>query len=142
MYTMVLFYQNMTAESERRFMIYRKEEYVEENRQDDKFPVKQIEMLEPLDSEKNTKFVGHVALGMQTPMGVQQIPVSFEINAEDIKDAFDKFGDHAAPQIDSTRKQIEQEVQKIRRESSSRIVQPGDMDLQNQGNVIDFDNLK
>ncbi len=124
-------------------MIYQKREYVQEDREDKKFPVKQIEMLEPLDSEKEQKrFVGHVSLGMQTPMGVQQLPVSFEIEADDIEDAFAKFAAHANPQIEQTRRQLEQEVQKMRKESSNRIVRPGDMDLQNQGNVIDFDNLK
>ncbi len=124
-------------------MIYRKKEYVQEDKNDSRFPVKQIEMMEPVGSEEESaRFVGHVGLGMQTPMGVQQIPVSFEIEAEDIKDAFDKFAACANPKIEETRRQVEQEVQKLRKESSNRIVQPGDMDLQNQGNVIDFDNLK
>lgn len=125
-------------------MIYRKSEYVQEDREDGRFPVKQVEMLEPLDTGKKEKsrFVGHVALGMQTPVGMQQIPVSFEIEAETIEDAFAKFNAHANPTIEETRRQIEQEVQKIRRDSSSRIVRPGDVSLQNQGNVIDFNKLK
>ncbi len=123
-------------------MIYQKLEYVKEDEEDSKFPVKQIEMLKPHDEGGECRFVGHVGLGMQTPVGMQQIPVSFEIEAKDIEDAFSKFAAHANPQIEDTRKQIEQEVQKMRKESSNRIVRPGDMNLENQGNVIDFDNLK
>ncbi len=124
-------------------MIYQKHEYVQEDRDDQQFPVKQIEALEPVDSEnEKTRYVGHVSLGIQTPIGVQQIPVSFEIDADDISDAFSKFAAHANPQIEQARQQIEQEVQKMRRESSNRIVRPGDIDLQNRGNVIDFENLK
>ncbi len=124
-------------------MIYQKREYVQEDHDDNKFPLKQIEMLEPLDSEKEkTRFVGHVSLGIQTPVGVQQLPVSFEIEAEGIEEAFKKFADHANPRIEQTQREIEQEIQKMRSESSSRIVRPGDMNLQNRGNVIDFDKLK
>ncbi len=123
-------------------MIYQKLDYVKEDENDSKFPVKQIEMLKPINEDEESRFVGHVGLGMQTPMGMQQIPVSFEIEAESIEEAFEMFAAHANPQIEDTRKQIEQEVQKMRKESSNRIVRPGDMNLQNQGNVIDFDNLK
>jgi hypothetical protein len=78
-------------------------------------------------------------------MGVQQIPVSFQIEADSIEQAFDKFQEAAEPRVEEARKQLEEEVRKLRQESSSRIVRPGELDLQGQGgggNVIDFDKLK
>ncbi len=127
-------------------MIYRKQEYSQEDREDSRFQVKQIEMLEPIDSgEEESRFVGHVNLMVQTPMGNQQLPVSFEIEADDLEDAFDKFAAHANPQVEQARQQVEAEVQKLRKQSpgdSGRIVRPGDMDMKNQGNVIDFDQQK
>lgn len=123
-------------------MIYKKDEYVQENQDDDRFPVKRIEVLDAVDGD-DTRFVGSVALGMQTPMGVQQIPVSFEIEADDIEEAFDNFESHANPAIEDTRKEVEEQVKKARQEAQNRIVRPDEMNLQNQqGNVIDFDNLK
>lgn len=123
-------------------MIYKKDEYVQENDEDNRFPVKRIEVLDAIDDD-DTRFIGSVALGMQTPMGVQQIPVNFEIDAEDIEDAFDKFEAHANPRIEETRKEVQKQVQEARQQSQNRIVGPDEMNLQNQeGNVIDFDNLK
>ena len=123
-------------------MIYRKEEYGEENQDDDRFPVKRIEVLAAIDSD-DKRFVGSVALGMQTPMGVQQIPVNFEIEAGDIEEAFDNFEAHANPRIEETRKEVEDQIKKARQQAQNRIVRPDEMNLQNQqGNVLDFDNLK
>ncbi len=79
---------------------------------------------------------------VQTPMGNQQLPVSFEIEADDLEDAFDKFGAHANPQIEQARQQVEAEMQKLRKQSpgdSGRVVRAGDMDMKNQGNIIVFD---
>mgnify|MGYP006278239337 CR=1 FL=1 len=123
-------------------MIYKKDEYVQENQQDERFPVKRIEVLDAVDGD-DTRFVGSVALGMQTPMGVQQVPVNFEIEADDIEDAFEKFEAHANPRIEETRKEIEKQIRQARQEAQNRIVRPDEMNLQDQqGNVIDFDNLK
>ncbi|MFP4026468.1 MAG: hypothetical protein ACLFWL_01605 [Candidatus Brocadiia bacterium] len=115
---------------------------MKEDEEDNKFPVKRIEMMEPVDEESDSRFVGQVALGMQTPVGVQQLPVSFEIKASSIEEAFNKFADEAEPKIEEMRQQVQQELQKARQKSSNKIVRPGEMNLQNQGNVIDFDNLK
>ncbi|MBS3763829.1 MAG: hypothetical protein KGZ25_11075 [Planctomycetes bacterium] len=123
-------------------MIYKRQEYVKEDEKDNKFPVKRIEVMEPVDEESDSRFVGQVALGMQTPVGVQQLPVSFEIEASSIEEAFNKFADEAEPKIEEMRQQVQQELQKARQKSSNKIVRPGEMNLQNQGNVIDFDNLK
>ena len=62
-------------------MIYKREEFIEESPTDQKFPVKQIEVLSSLDG-KESKYIGRVSLGLQTPMGVQTIPVSFEVEAK------------------------------------------------------------
>ena len=122
-------------------MIYKREEYIDENAQDEKFPVKRIDALTPLD-DSATKFIGQVALGVQTPMGVQQIPVSFEIEAASPQEAFQKFEAAALPRIEETRRQIEDEIGKLRQDASSRIVRPGEVGMPAQGGVIDFNKLK
>ena len=122
-------------------MIYKREEYVEEDTEDQKFPVKRIDVLDPVDGS-GKKFIGQLALGMQTPLGVQQIPVTFEIEADTVQQAFEKFAETAEPRIEETRQQIEEELRKVRQEASSRIVRPSEINLQNRGNVIDFGNLK
>ncbi|MFW5915784.1 MAG: hypothetical protein ACOCTQ_04850, partial [Planctomycetota bacterium] len=74
---------------------------------------------------------------------MQQIPVNFEIEADSIEDAFESFEAHANPQIEETRKEVQKQLQQARQESQSQIVQPNEMNMQDQaGNVIDFDNLK
>jgi len=71
-------------------MIYKREEYIEENAQSERFPVKHIETLTGLE-DGQARYVGQVTLGLQTPMGVQQIPVSFEIEATSVQEAFGKY---------------------------------------------------
>lgn len=123
-------------------MIYRRDEYIEENAEDEKFPVKHIDVLEPLDGSPK-KFIGQVSLGLQTPMGVQQIPVSFEIEAAHVAEAFQKFAASAEPRIEETRKGLQQEFQRVRQEQSSRIVRPGEVGMgAGAGGVIDLKNLK
>ncbi|MDP6438705.1 MAG: hypothetical protein QGH74_03630 [Candidatus Brocadiia bacterium] len=123
-------------------MIYKREEYIEENPEDQKFPVKHIDVLDPLDGSAK-KFIGHVTLGLQTPMGVQQIPVSFEIPAETTTEAFRRFVEAAEPKLAETQKGLEEELQRLRQESSSRIVRPGEVGLPpSGGGVVDFKNLK
>ena len=122
-------------------MIYKREEYIDENPQDEKFPVKRIDVLVPIDHSAS-KFIGQVAMGVQTAMGVQQIPVSFEIEAASVEEAFQRFEQAAMPRIEETRRQIEEEIGKLRKQSSSRIVRPGEVGLPAQGGVIDFNKLK
>ena len=122
-------------------MIYKREEYVSEDEQDAKFPVKHIEVLEPTDGSKK-KFMGQVALGVQTPFGIQQVPITFEIAADTIEEAFQKFGQSAEPEIEQMRRALEEEIQRARQEASSRIVRPGELGLGAGGNVIDFGRLK
>lgn len=113
-------------------MIYKREVYVEEAGEGTRFPVKSIEVLTPIDGGKTT-YVGQVTVGLQTPMGLQQIPVNFEIDAADIKEAFQKFEENATPRIEETRKNIEEEISRLRSEASSRIVTPGEVGLGRQG---------
>jgi len=122
-------------------MIYKKEEYVQENAESEKFPLKQIEVLTDVET-KEERYFGHVTLGVQTPMGVQQFPVSFEVPAASIKEAFEKFEVSAEPKIEETRKSIEQEIQRIRQEASNRIVTPGEVGMGGKGNIVDFNRLK
>lgn len=118
-------------------MIYRREDYIEEAGEESKFPVKHVEAMQPLDGG-NTRFIGHVALGIQTPMGVQQIPVSFEIGADSVQEAFSKFEQSAEPRIEETRKAIEDEIRKVRQDASSRIVRPGEVGIPGRGSILDL----
>jgi len=119
-------------------MIYKREEYIEETGENAKFPVKSIEVLTAL--EGGTKvYVGRVTLGLQTPLGVQQIPVTFDIQASSVPEAFQKFDAAAEPRIEEARKSLEEELRKVRDESSRRIVRPGEVGM---GGVVDINKLK
>jgi len=120
-------------------MIYKREEYVEEEAEEaeSKFPVKHVEALQPLDGG-STRFVGHVALGIQTPLGIQQLPISFEISADSVREAFSKFAQTAEPRIEETRTAIEDEIQKARQDASSRIIRPGELGMQGRPNILDL----
>ena len=111
-------------------MIYKREEFIEENPTDQKFPVKQIEVLSSLDG-KESKYIGRVSLGLQTPMGVQTIPVSFEVEAANIQEAFAKFPSRADVEVEAAKK----ELQEMRRRSASRIVTPGDLPPTDMGKL-------
>jgi len=80
-------------------MIYRREEYIQEDEKSAKYPVKHIDAMVPVGGGK-PRFVGSVTLGLQTALGVQSMPISFEIQAETIEEAFDKFETAAEPKID------------------------------------------
>jgi hypothetical protein len=122
-------------------MIYKIEEYIKEDPDDQKFPVKRIQVLDPVDGS-DKQFIGQVAMGIQTPYGVQQIPINFEIEAKTIQEAFAKFVESANPRIEEMRKELEEELRKARQQASSRIVRPGEVGFQPQENVIDFKKLK
>ena len=55
------------------------------------------------------------------------MPVSFEIEAETIEDAFAKFESRAEAEIEAARKDLEAQVQELRRQSQSRIVTPDEI---------------
>jgi hypothetical protein len=126
-------------------MIYKRQEYLQEAEEGSRFPVKRIDVLEPVEGGAR-KFVGQLALGLQTPVGVQHIPVSFEIEAETIQEAFQNFEEQAQPHVERTRKSVEQELSKMRQEASSRIVRPGQMGLGGTGEggqgIVDLDQFK
>jgi hypothetical protein len=107
-------------------MIYRREEFFEENADDQKFPLKQVEQISSLDGSVR-KFIGRVSLGIQTPMGVSSIPVSFEIEASTVQEAFAKFAARAEAEIEVAKNELQDELQEMRRRSQSRIVTPGDL---------------
>ena len=129
-------------------MIYRREEYMEEGGENDKFPVRHIDAMIPVGEGKK-RFVGSVTLGLQTPLGMQQMPVSFEIDADNIQEAFSRFEAAAEPKIEEARKGIEEEINRLRRDASSRIVTPGEVGLGGMGaagrpggKIINLKNLK
>ena len=129
-------------------MIYRREEYIEEAGEDAKFPVKHIEALVPTDGGK-TRYVGQVTLGLSTPMGLQHVPVTFEIEANTVEDAFGQFDAIADVKIEDARKGIEEEFKKLRDQASSRIVRPDEIGMGGGGGFgaggagdIDFSKLK
>lgn len=107
-------------------MIYRREEYFEENPEDQRFPVKQVEQLTSLDGTVK-KFVGRVSLGLQTPMGVSSLPISFEIEAASVTEAFQKFADIADAEIERAKGELQNELQEMRRKSQNRIITPGEL---------------
>ena len=107
-------------------MIYRREEFFEEQPEDQKFPVKQVEQVTSLDGSVK-KFVGRVTLGIQTPMGVTSLPVSFEIEAASVQEAFAKFSQRAETEVEAAKAELQDELTEMRRRSQSRIVTPGDL---------------
>jgi hypothetical protein len=107
-------------------MIYRREEFFEEKPEDQKFPVRQVEQITSLDGLVK-KFVGRVTLGIQTPMGVTSLPVTFEIEAASIQEAFAKFSQRAETEVEAAKSELQDELTEMRRRSQSRIVTPGDL---------------
>jgi hypothetical protein len=118
-------------------MIYRKEEYVQHDEEDQQFRIKQVDRLLEVDGE-GQRFIGRAVLNMYTNMGVQQIPVSFEIDAQDIQDAFAKYKEVGVPKIDEMKERIQNRLEEARREQQNRIVTPGD----SGGKTVRFDELQ
>ncbi|MGO8702473.1 MAG: hypothetical protein ACLQVA_01545 [Candidatus Brocadiia bacterium] len=107
-------------------MIYRREEFFEEQPEDQKFPVRQVELVTSLDGSVK-KFIGRVTLGVQTPMGVTSLPVTFEIEAASVQEAFAKFSQRAETEVEAAKAELQDELTEMRRRSQSRIVTPGDL---------------
>jgi len=104
-------------------MIYKREEFIEENVEDKKFPVKQIECLSATDGS-DTKYLGRLTMAVQTPMGVSQMPITFEIDADGIEGAFQKFSSLADKAVEDAKKELEERIQEARQKAQSRIVTP------------------
>ena len=107
-------------------MIYKREQFIEECPDNEKFAAKQIEQLTSLEDESK-RFVGRVSIGLQTPMGVQSMPVSFDIEAETVQDAFVKFEARAEEEIENAKNELETQMQEMRRQSQNRIVTPDEI---------------
>jgi hypothetical protein len=118
-------------------MIYRKDEFVSHDEEDKEFPIKQIDRLEPIDGSAS-RFIGRATLNMMTRMGVQQIPVSFEIDAAGVEEAFAKYVEMAKPKIEEFKEHLQERIEEMRREEQSRIVTPGEAA---GGGIIQFDDF-
>jgi hypothetical protein len=125
-------------------MIYRKEEYVEHAEGDEQFPIKEVDRLIEVDGD-GQRFIGRAVLNMQTNMGVQQMPISIEIDAESIQDAFKKYTETAEPKIEEVRERIENRIAEMRRQAQNRIVTPTGEAAQGQGEgggIINLEDLQ
>jgi hypothetical protein len=60
-------------------------------------------------------------------MGVTSVPVSFELDAKTITEAFSKFEERAEREVEAAKGELQEELQEMRRRSQSRIVTPGDL---------------
>ena len=130
-------------------MIYKKEEYVEEGSEDERYSVKRIEQWSPVFEEGDNRYIGHVALGVRTPAGVQQLPVDFEIDAEDLEEAFEKFEAAANPKVQEMRSRLQEEMQRMQQQQQQgggNIVTPGQGGMAGGGGggqgPIDFNDLR
>jgi len=121
-------------------MIYRKEEYVQHDENDREFPIKQIDRLEGVDGG-GVRFIGRAVLNMQTPLGIQQLPVSFEVQADSIRDAFARYAEYARPQIEEVRSRIQQRIEQLRQGEESRIITPGQA-APDSGSIIHFEDFR
>jgi len=119
-------------------MIYKREEYVQDETGDAEFPVKQVDCLVNLDGS-GTRFLGRATLNVQTPVGIQQLPISFEIEADSVEQAFERYSETARPKIEELRQRMQERLEELRRQEQSRIVTPG---AGPAGGVIRFDDLR
>jgi hypothetical protein len=122
-------------------MIYRRDEFVQDETGDADFPVKQVDRLLSLD-ESEQRFIGRATLSMQTPMGLQQIPLSFEIEADSVEQAFARYTETARPKIEELRQRLQERLEEIRRQEQSRIVTPETSGRIGGGGVIRLDDLR
>lgn len=70
------------------------------------------------DTARTVLYVGQAQ--MMTPAGA--LPLTFEIEAESLSEAVEKFGDGAAQALEETMK----ELQEMRRQQASQIMVPGE----------------
>lgn len=121
-------------------MIYRRDEFVQDDTGNAEFPIMQVNRLMSLD-ESEQRFMGRATLTVQTPVGLQQIPFSFEIEADSVEQAFARYVETAKPKIEELRRQLQERMEEIRRQEQSRIVTP-DMGGGLGGGVIKLDDLR
>ncbi len=121
-------------------MIYQKEEFVEDETGDSDFPIKMVDRLQSRDGQA-TRFIGRATLNMRTPMGIQQFPISFEIEADSVEEAFDAYSEAAQPRIEEVRERLREQLEELRRQQESQIVTP-DRAQTGQADIINFDDLR
>ncbi len=121
-------------------MIYRRDEFVQDETGNADFPIMQVNRLMSLD-ESEQRFMGRATLTVQTPVGLQQIPFSFEIEADSVEQAFARYAETAKPKIEELRQQLQQRMEELRRQEQSRIVTP-DMGGGLGSGVIKLDDLR
>ncbi len=121
-------------------MIYRRDEFVQDETGNADFPIMQVNRLMSLD-ESEKRFMGRATLTVQTPAGIQQIPFSFEIEADSVEQAFERYAETAKPKIEELRQQLQQRMQEMRRQEQSRIVTPDSGGGLDSG-VIKLDDLR
>ncbi len=122
-------------------MIYQKQEFVQDDTGDEEFPIKVIDRLQSLDDE-DVRFLGRATLNMRTPLGIQQIPISFEIEADDIEDAFEQYTEAATPKVEEVRRRMQEQIDRLRQEQDRRIVTPDQTAGGPGQQIIDFGDLK
>ncbi len=120
-------------------MIYKKDEFVRDDDRDSQFPVQTIDRLQAIDGSEQ-RFVGRAALNIQTPFGIEQIPISFEIKAASIEEAFSKYSQSAEPKVNEVKEHIQRRLEQLRRAEESRIVTPGEAGA--AGGIINFDDFR
>lgn len=120
-------------------MIYRKQELVQDDTGDPDFPIKVIDRLESLEGD-TVRFIGRGAINMRTPAGVQQLPISFEIEAASVAEAFEKYSSEAKPKIEEVRQRLQQQLDRLREQQQNRIVTPGEGRV--GPDIISFDDLR
>lgn len=121
-------------------MIYRKTEYVEHDEGDSEFPIRPVDMLESLDGTQK-RFIGRAALNMQTPFGIEQLPISFEIEADSIEQALERYVETAKPKIEEVKQHIQDRLEQARQAEQSRIVTPGEAGFGSSG-IVRLDDLR
>ncbi|MCB1667211.1 MAG: hypothetical protein R3E73_00070 [Porticoccaceae bacterium] len=82
--------------------------------------IRQLTPVTPTGEEDNSREVIYIgSTQVMSPMGA--IPISFELDANSIGEAAEKFGPEAEAAVERTAREIEQ----LRREQASKIVVPG-----------------
>jgi len=107
-------------------MIYKREEFVQEDPASKNYPVKQVEVLSALNGGEK-RHIGRVTLALQTPMGMTTLPISFEIPAATVEEAFQKFESIADAEIEAAKNELQEQIQELRRRAQSRIITPGEL---------------
>ncbi len=121
-------------------MIYRKEEYLQDKTEDSRFPIKQVDRMTAVDGDEE-KFIGRAAITMQTPMGIQQLPIAFEIEADSVETAFARFNEFAEPRLSEARERIQNRIDELRRQQQSRIITPGQGQVGSPG-IVDLSDFR